>query len=109
MNKEEWKKYVDKVTNSIENLLNDNEEELGFYHLLGNSFNQVCEERKNLEQTLNDIEKYLKNDIESCDSALSNPEFKIISKHELLKNEKQKDIDILKIIQKQKGLINNEK
>lgn len=100
MNKKEWKKYVDKVNNNIENLLNDNEEELGFYYLLANSFNQVCEERKNLEQALDEIEKYLKNDIESCNSALSNSEFKIISKHELLKNEKQKDIDILKIIQK---------
>lgn len=58
---------------------------------------------KNLEQALDEIEKYLKNDIESCNSALSNPEHTIINKHELLKNEKQKDIDILKIIQKAKG------
>ena len=57
----------------------------------------------NLEQTLDEIEKCLKNDIESCNSALSNPEYTIINKHELLKNEKQKDIDILKIIQKAKG------
>lgn len=56
-----------------------------------------------LEQALDEIEKYLKSNIESCNSALSNPEYTIISKHELLKNEKQKDIDILKIIQKAKG------
>lgn len=61
-----------------------------------------------LEQALGEIEKYLKNDIESCNSALSNPEYTIINKHELLKNEKQKDIDILKIIQKAKGDVKNE-
>lgn len=57
----------------------------------------------NLEQALDEIKKYLKNNIESCNSSLSNQEYTIISKHELLKNEKQKDIDILKIIQKAKG------
>lgn len=62
----------------------------------------------NLEQTLDEIKKYLKNNIESCNSSLSNPEYTIISKHELLKNEKQKDIDILKIIQKAKGDVKNE-
>ena len=61
-----------------------------------------------LEQTLNEIEKYIENDIESCNSSLSNPEYTIINKHELLKNEKQKDIDILKIIQKAKGDVKNE-
>lgn len=103
MNLEEYKKYVDEVNNNIENLLKDNEEELSFYQLLINTFNRVCEERNNLEQALDEIEKYLKSNIESCNSALSNPEYTIISKHELLKNEKQKDIDILKIIQKAKG------
>lgn len=61
-----------------------------------------------LEQALDEIEKYLKNDIESCNSALSNLEHTIISKHELLKNEKQKDIDVLRIIQKAKGDVKNE-
>lgn len=103
MNLEEYKKYVDEVNNNIENLLKDNEEELSFYQLLINTFNRVCEERNNLEQALDEIEKYLKSNIESCNSTLSNPEYTIISKHELLKNEKQKDIDILKIIQKAKG------
>lgn len=57
MNLEEYKKYVNKVNDNIKNLLKDNEEELSFYHLLANAFNQVCEERKNLEQALDDIEK----------------------------------------------------
>ena len=108
MNKEKYKKHVIEVNDNIENLLKDNEEELSFYHLLVNAFNQICEERKNLGQALDEIEKYLNNDIESCNSSLSNPEYTIINKHGLLKNEKQKDIDILKIIQKAKGDVKNE-
>ena len=57
MNLEEYKKYVIEVNNNIENLLKNNEEELNFYQLLVKTFNQVCEERNNLEQALNDIKK----------------------------------------------------
>lgn len=57
MNLEEYKKYVSEVNNNIESLLKDNEEELSFYQLLVKTFNQVCEERNNLEKTLDDIEK----------------------------------------------------
>lgn len=57
MNLEEYNKYVKKINNNIQNLLKDNEEELSFYKLLVNTFNQVCEERKNLEQALDEIEK----------------------------------------------------
>jgi hypothetical protein len=60
MNLEEYKKHVDEVSDNIENLLKDNEEELSFYHLLTNAFNQVCEERNNLEQALDEIEKILR-------------------------------------------------
>ena len=63
---------------------------------------EVKDENKKLKEALDEIEKYLKNDIESCNSALSNPEYTIINKHELLRNEKQKVVDILKIIQKNK-------
>lgn len=56
MNLEEYKKYVNETNNNIENLLKDNEEELSFYKLLVNTFNQVCEERNNLEQALDEIE-----------------------------------------------------
>ena len=69
---------------------------------------ELLEENLELEQTLDEIEKYLKNDIESCNSALSNQEYTIINKHGLLKNEKRKDIDMLKIIQKAKGDFKNE-
>src|SRR5574344_1591239 len=54
---EEYKKYVNKVSNNIENLLKDNEEGLSFYQLLLNTFNQVCEERNNLEQALDENKK----------------------------------------------------
>ena len=57
MNLKEYKKYVNETNNNIKNLLKDNEEELSFYQLLVKTFNQVCEERNNLEQALNDIEK----------------------------------------------------
>ena len=57
MNLEEYGKYVNEVNNNIENLLKDNEEELSFYHLLVNTFNQVCEEREKLEQALDENKK----------------------------------------------------
>ena len=57
MNLKEYKKYVNEINNNIESLLKDNEEELSFYQLLVNTFNKVCEERNNLEQALDDIEK----------------------------------------------------
>lgn len=59
MNLEEYKKHVNEVNDNIENLLKDNEEELSFYHLLINAFNKVCEERNNLEQALDEIEKII--------------------------------------------------
>ena len=42
MNLKEYKKYVNEVNNNIKNLLKDNKEELSFYQLLVNTFNQVC-------------------------------------------------------------------
>ena len=59
MNKEEFKKYVNEVNKNIENLLKDNEEELSFYQLLVKTFNQVCEERNNLEQALDENKKLI--------------------------------------------------
>ena len=61
MNREEYKKHVNEVNDNIENLLKDNEKELNFYQLLVKTFNQVCEERNNLEQVLDEIEKYIEN------------------------------------------------
>ena len=59
MNLEAYKKYVNETNNNIENLLKDNEEELSFYQLLVNTFNQVCEERNNLEQALDENKKLI--------------------------------------------------
>ena len=59
MNLKKFKKRVNEVNNNIENLLKDNEEELGFYRFLVKTFNQVCEELNNLEQALDEIEKYI--------------------------------------------------
>ena len=59
MNLKEYKKYVNETNNNIKNLLKDNKEELSFYQLLVNTFNQVCEERKKLEQALDESEKLI--------------------------------------------------
>ena len=58
MKEEEFKKYVEKTDNNIKNILKD--EELSFYQLVVKTFNQVCEERNNLEQALDEIEKILR-------------------------------------------------
>ena len=55
MKEEEFKKYVEKTDNNIKKILKD--EELYFYQLLVNTFNQVCEEKNNLEQALNENNK----------------------------------------------------
>ena len=97
MNLEEYKKHVNEVNNNIENLLKDNEEELSFYQLLVNAFNQVCKERNNLEQALDEIENIL-NGV---------GEMACYSKSIYLDGE---DIeDILEIIKKAKGDVKNEK
>lgn len=93
MNLKEYTKYVYEVNNNIENLLKDNEEELNFYQLLVNTFNQVCEERKNLEQALDEIEKYMTVYI------------KVEDRNENVKIEFN---ELLKIIQKAKGDVKNE-
>lgn len=59
MNLKEYKKYVNETNNNIKNLLKDNKEELSFYRLLVNTFNQICEERNNLEQALDESEKLI--------------------------------------------------
>ena len=94
MNLEEYKKYVNEVSNNIENLLKNNEKELSFYKLLVKTFNQVCEERNNLEQALDEIEKYMTNYI------------KVEDRNENVKIEFN---ELLKIIQKSKGDVKNEK
>ena len=55
MKEEEFKKYVEKIDNNIKKILKD--EELSFYQLLVNAFNQVCDEKNNLEQALNENNK----------------------------------------------------
>ena len=97
MNLEEYKKYVIEVNNNIENLLKNNEKELNFYKLLVKTFNQVCEERNNLEQALDEIENIL-NGV---------GEMACYSKIMCLYEEDIKDIE--KIIQKAKGDVKNEK
>ena len=59
MNLKEYKKYVNETNNNIKNLLKDNKEELSFYQLLVKTFNQVCEERNNLEQALDENKKLI--------------------------------------------------
>ena len=92
MNLKEYKKYVNEVNNKIESLLKDNEEELSFYQLLVKTFNQVCEERNNLEQALDEIEKIIL-------KATTDEE----SGKDLGYSDKIPYDDLLEIIQKAKG------
>ena len=102
MNLEEYKKYVIEVNNNIENLLKNNEEELSFYQLLVKTFNQVCEERNNLKQTLDEIEKYIQ-EYQEERTYTDRGGFTCIDGHFL------RDSDyLLEIIQKAKGDVKNE-
>lgn len=101
MNLEEYKKRVIEINNNIENLLKDNKEELKFYQLLLNVSNQICEEQNNLEQALDEIEKYIENHKRKSKTriyGLEIPEFIFNGNIE----------DIEKIIQKAKGDVKNE-
>ena len=96
MKEEEYKKHVIEINNNIENLLKDNKEELSFYQLLVNVLNQICEEQNNLEQALDETEKYIKNHKRKSETriyGLEIPEFIFYGDIE----------DIEKIIQKAKG------
>lgn len=102
MNKEEYKKHVNEVNDNIENLLKDNEEELSFYHLLVNTFNQVCEERNNLEQALDEIEKYIE-EYQEERTYTDRGGFTCVDGHFLRDSD-----DLLEIIKKAKGDVKNE-
>ena len=96
MNLEEFKKYVDEVNNSIENLLKDNEKELSFYQLLAITFNRVCNENRKLEQALDEIEKIIL-------KATTDEE----TGKDLGYSDKIPYDDLLEIIQKAKGGVKN--
>lgn len=97
MNLKEYIKYVNEININIQNLLKDNEGELSFYKLVVNTFNQVCEERNNLEQALDKIEKII---------------LKATTDEETGKDLGYSDripyYDLLEIIQKAKGDVKNE-
>ena len=102
MNLEEYKKYVNEVSNNIENLLKNNEKELSFYKLLVKTFNQVCEERNNLEQALDEIEKYIE-EYQEERTYTDRGGFTCVDGHFL------RDSDaLLEIIKKAKGDVKNE-
>ena len=99
MKEEEFKKYVEKTDNNIKKILKD--EELYFYQRLVKAFNQVCDEKNNLEQALDETEKYIKNHKRKSETriyGLEIPEFIFYGDIE----------DIEKIIQKAKGDVKNE-
>ena len=101
MNLKEYKKYVIEINNNIENLLKDNKEELKFYQLLVNVLNQICEEQNNLEQALDEIEKYIKNHKRKSETRIYGLEIP-----EFIFNGNIEDIEI--ILQKAKGDVKNE-
>lgn len=94
MKYEEFIKYTQKMTKNIETLLKDHEEELDFWIMLVRSFNKICEERNNLEQALDEIEKILRQ-----------PQFE----YDNIPCNYEDDIEKIKeIIQKAKGDVKNE-
>lgn len=94
MKEEEFKKYVEKTDNNIKKILKD--EELYFYQRLVKTFNQVCEEKNNLEQALNEIEKYIENHKRKSETRIYGLEIP-----EFIFNGDVEDIEV--IIQKAKG------
>ncbi len=61
--------------------------------------NELLQENKELKDRINKALDLLFEEYESCEGSLSNPEYTIVSKHTLLKNEKdaiKKIIDLLK-------------
>ena len=102
MNREEYKKHVIEINNNIENLLKDNKEELSFYQLLVNVLNQICEEQNNLEQALDEIEKYIE-EYQEERTYTDRGGFTCVDGHFLRDSD-----DLLEIIKKAKGDVKNE-
>lgn len=100
MKEEEFKKYVEKTDNNIKKILKD--EELYFYQRLVKTFNQVCEEKNNLEQSLDEIEKYIK-EYQEERTYTDRGGFTCVDGHFLRDSD-----DLLEIIQKAKGDVKNE-
>ena len=90
MKEEEFKKYVEKTDNNIKKILKD--EELYFYQRLVKTFNQACDEKNNLEQALDEIEKYV----------IENSQYWDETGLRYWKDEKDEPHDILEIIKKAK-------
>lgn len=97
MNLKEYIKCVNEINKNIQNLIKDNKGELSFYELLVNTFNQVCEERNNLEQALDEIEKIIL-------KATTDEE----TGKDLGYSDRISYYDLLEIIQKAKGDVKNE-
>ena len=94
MIEEEFKKYVEKTDNNIKKILKD--EELDFYQRLVRAFNRICDKKEELEQALDEIEKYIENHKRKSEThiyGIEVPEYIFTGDIE----------DILKIIQKAKG------
>ena len=60
MNLEEYKKYVKEMCKNIKEKLDEESEEFVFFLTLVKTFNKICNENRELENTLDEIEKYIK-------------------------------------------------
>ena len=59
MNKKEYKKYVDEMCKNIKEKLDEESEEFDFFLTLVITFNKICNENRELENTLDEIEKII--------------------------------------------------
>ena len=59
MNLEEYKKYVKEMCKNIKEKLDEESEEFDFFLMLVKTFNKICNENRELENTLDEIEKII--------------------------------------------------
>ena len=59
MNLEEYKKYVKEMCKNIKEKLDEESEEFVFFLTLVKTFNKICNENRELENTLDEIEKII--------------------------------------------------
>lgn len=68
MNLQEFKEHTKNMCENIKNKLDKDSEEFDFFFTLVNTFNEVCNENRKLENVLDEIEKWLKEKAEQMDT-----------------------------------------
>lgn len=88
MNIEKYKKYVNEMCNNVKNKLGKESEEFDFFITLADTFNEVCNRNRKLENTLDEIEKILNKPQFEYDNIPTNFEDEILKIKEIIKKAK---------------------